>query len=166
MSRFLQTSITRLLCGVNILKNLASTPTSLAETAWALPAHLNLIMLDTCAAHASILLPMLGILSCGSRGLQAFQLALEAAHAKAATTAFFDDSARNVAAGHAAGLFSVLVRASASAPPSHADAAPHHHRWQTVLAAALSWMCSLRTCMPLIQLLHPRRCWLSHYSQS
>jgi FMN phosphatase YigB (HAD superfamily) len=41
--------------------------------------------------------------------VQAFQLALEAAGAKAATTAFFDDSARNVAAGHAAGLFSVLV---------------------------------------------------------
>ena len=41
--------------------------------------------------------------------MQAFQLALEAANAKAATTAFFDDSARNVAAGHAAGLFSVLV---------------------------------------------------------
>ena len=40
---------------------------------------------------------------------QAFQLVLEAAGAKAATTAFFDDSARNVAAGHAAGLFSVLV---------------------------------------------------------
>ena len=40
---------------------------------------------------------------------QAFKLALEAAGAKAATTAFFDDSARNVAAGHAAGLFSVLV---------------------------------------------------------
>ena len=40
---------------------------------------------------------------------QAFELALEAAGAKAATTAFFDDSARNVAAGHAAGLFSVLV---------------------------------------------------------
>ena len=36
-------------------------------------------------------------------------MALEAAGAKAATTAFFDDSARNVAAGHAAGLFSVLV---------------------------------------------------------
>ena len=41
--------------------------------------------------------------------MQAFQLALEAAGAKAATTAFFDDSARNVAAGHAAGLFSILV---------------------------------------------------------
>ncbi len=40
---------------------------------------------------------------------QAFKMALEAAGAKAATTAFFDDSARNVAAGHAAGLFSVLV---------------------------------------------------------
>ena len=42
--------------------------------------------------------------------LQAVKLALEMAGADAATTAFFDDSARNVAAGRASGLYSVLVR--------------------------------------------------------
>jgi len=40
------------------------------------------------------------------------KLALELAGADAATTAFFDDSTRNVAAGRACGLFSVLVRAA------------------------------------------------------
>lgn len=38
------------------------------------------------------------------------KLALEMAGADAATTAFFDDSTRNVAAGRASGLYSVLVR--------------------------------------------------------
>lgn len=41
---------------------------------------------------------------------QAFQLALkEAGGAEAATTAFFDDSARNVASSHRMGIFTVLV---------------------------------------------------------
>ena len=90
---------------------------------------------------AAFLLPSDDILTFGFCGLQAFQLALEAANAKAATTAFFDDSARNVAAGHAAGLFSVLVRAAACCH------------------------LSLHTCLRL-QVFHAaHHCWLSdHYS--
>ena len=42
--------------------------------------------------------------------MQAVKLALELTGADAATTAFFDDSTRNVAAGRACGLYSVLVR--------------------------------------------------------
>ena len=48
--------------------------------------------------------------------VQAFEMALRAAGADAATSVFCDDSTRNVKAARAAGIFSVLVRATALAP--------------------------------------------------
>lgn len=50
---------------------------------------------------------------------KAIELALEqAGHAEAATTLYFDDSTRNVAAGHQAGMFSVLVGQTGADTPS------------------------------------------------
>lgn len=51
------------------------------------------------------------------------KLALEMAGADAATTAFFDDSTRNVAAGRASGLYSVLVRLTSTRCLMHEEPA-------------------------------------------